>query len=99
MQRTLGDLVYQIATKSGVEPSKVLRTLRVNKANIEIMFDDDMVIELPEGQDMTLEYTEVVTEEPVKQEWSSGLPEVLVDGDIDSAQTTSVSGYEMRLHF
>jgi len=97
MQRTLKDLVNGVATKSQIEPTKVLRTVRVNKAGINIFMDDDMVVELPEGQDMIADFSEMRPSEPMKREWDAGPTDIQVDGDIDVINTVQSQGYELRL--
>jgi hypothetical protein len=99
MQRTLKDLVNGIATKSNVEQTKVLRTVRINKAGLHIFMDDESVVELPEGQDMIAEFTEMNLQEPMKREWDAGPTDIQVDGDIDVVNVVQSEGYELRLHF
>lgn len=59
MQRSVEDLVRSIAMKCGIDPTRVQRTLRVNPKGLKIVVDDDVVRELPEGQDMAVEFTEL----------------------------------------
>ena len=99
MQRTLKDLVNNVASKSGVEPTKVLRTIRVNKAGLNILMDDETVIDLPEGQDMIADFIEMRPQEPMKREWDVGPTDIQVDGDIDVVSTVQSDGYELRLVF
>lgn len=68
MERTLEDLIVNIAMKCGVEPANVVRTLRINSKGLKIMVDDEVVRELPEGQDMTVEFLEMDTSPGLKQE-------------------------------
>lgn len=72
MERTLRDLIINIAIKCGVEPTQVIRTLRINSKGLKIMVDDEVVRELPEGQDMIVEFVEVDTNAGPKQEPDSG---------------------------
>jgi hypothetical protein len=97
MQRTLKDLVNAIADKSNIEPNKVLRALRVNKAGIEILLDDESVVELPEGQDMVAEFREMHPRSPMQREWDTKAQEIQVDGDIDVTHTVQSEGYELKL--
>ena len=62
MERTLTDLITNIAIKCQVESTKITRTLRVNPKGLKIMVDDEVVRELPEGQDMTVEFCPIVSE-------------------------------------
>lgn len=97
MQRTLKDLVNGIATKSNIEPTKVLRTVRVNKAGLNILMDDESVVEIPEGQDMIADFSEMRPQEPMKREWDAGPTDIQVDGDVDVISTLQSEGYELRL--
>jgi hypothetical protein len=56
MQRSLAHLVNGIASKIGLDASKVLRTIRFNGAGLSILVDDETVGELAEGQDMLTEF-------------------------------------------
>jgi hypothetical protein len=98
MQRTLRDLVQEVARKSGIEPNRVLQTVRI-KQSLHILFDDDTVQELPEGQDLIAEFHEIKPKSPTKREWDSGPTDIQVDGDIDVSQNVQTEGYELRLHF
>ena len=99
MQRTLKDLVNGIATKCNVEPTKVLRTIRINKTGINIMFDDECVVELPEGQDLVAEFNEMRPHSPMKREWDAGPTDIQVDGDIGVIENVNSTGFELRLLF
>lgn len=59
MERTAKDLVAGIASKCQVDPASIIRTLRVNPKGLKIVVEDDTVQELPEGQDMTVEFSKV----------------------------------------
>jgi len=97
MQRTLKDLVNGIASKCDLEPTQVLRTLRVNQKGLTILVDNDFVRELPEGQDMTVEVIELRSQSPMKREWDAGPTDVQVDGDLSTIENVNSSGYELRL--
>jgi hypothetical protein len=99
MQRTLKDLVNEISRKSGKEASKVIRTVRIKNESMQVLFDDDTTRELPEGQDMIVEFQELHSSTPMKHEWDSGSVDIQVDGDVDVMNTTHREGYELRLHF
>ncbi len=96
MQRTLKDLVNGVAAKCDIEPTKVVRTIHLNRAGLSILLDDESVRELPEGQDMTAELHELAPRSPMKAEWESG---PIVDGDISTVENVQVAGYELRLLF
>ncbi|KAL8854055.1 MAG: hypothetical protein Q9221_001178 [Calogaya cf. arnoldii] len=84
MQRTVGELVSNLANKCGMESSRISRTVQVNHKGLKILVDDAVVRELPEGQDMIVEVSEARAEVGFKQEQAS------------SAGATSL---EMRLLF
>ena len=69
MERTLKDLVSSIATKCGVNAPTVHKTLRITSKGLKILVDDDVVREMPEGQDMIVEFNNL---ESVKHEPGSG---------------------------
>jgi hypothetical protein len=99
MQPTLMDLINGIAMKCNVEATKILRTIRINNKGLNILFDDDTVKELPEGQDMIAEFQEIIPDSPMRREWDSGAADIQVDGDVDVASTLQSEGYELRLRF
>ena len=99
MQRTLSDFVGAAASKCGIDPATVLRTVRINRQGLNILFDDECVFELPEGQDMTAEFAEVKPQILFKREWDAGPTDTQVDGDISHTDTPKTSGYELKLLF
>ncbi len=104
MQRTLEQLVESIATKLEVDPQKVQRTVHVTRNGLSVLVDDDVVRELPEGQDMLVELTPIKTETvPIKRQWDSGATDAQVDGDMPTTTSFSASLdsaiYQMKLIF
>ena len=101
MARTLREFVKAIAVKSGVEPTKVLRTVRVSRDGLHILFDDDCIRELAEGQDMTADFCEIEPDSPsrIRREWDAGPTDVQCDGDLPSLENMSTTGYELKLLF
>ena len=97
MERTVKELINSIAMKCGVDPSDVTRTLRLNPRGLKIMVDDEVVRELPEGQDMIVEFAQMNPSPGFKQEAGSGA------STPKAAQTptksTSNGALEMRLSF
>lgn len=100
-QRTLKDFVRAAALKCNIEPTEVLQTFQITRNGLHILFDDDCIRELPEGQDMTAEFCEINAEATVKpsREWDAGPSDVQCDGDVPSVETTSSTSYELRLLF
>ncbi|KAI4207974.1 MAG: hypothetical protein LQ346_000311 [Caloplaca aetnensis] len=84
MERSVTDLVTQLASKCDIEPSRISRTVQVNPKGLKIMIDNALVRELPEGQDMIVEFVENRSGTPLKQE---------------QAAVLSDTNLEMRLHF
>lgn len=99
MQRTFKDFVNAVASKADIEPTKVVRTLRVNQKGLQILFDDELVQELPEGLDMIAEIQELHPQEPMKREWNAASTDIQVDGDVGFIDSATSDGYELRLHF
>ena len=98
MERTIRDLITSISVKCGVAPSNVIRTLRINPKGLKIMVDDDVVRELPEGQDMIVEFAEVDSCNTLKREPSSGASTPRA-AETAMRTTTNTKALEMRLIF
>lgn len=99
--RTLREFNSAIATKCGIEPTAVLRTYRINRDGLHILFDDDCVRELSEAQDMTAEFSDIRPDTPVrhKREWDAGSTDIQCDGDVPTIENVNSSGYELKLLF
>ncbi|KAH0542369.1 hypothetical protein FGG08_003214 [Glutinoglossum americanum] len=101
MERTVRDLTVNIAAKFGIDPTSVLRTTYVNSRGLSIVVDNDVVREIPEGQDMRIEIAETKPDaQPVKREWHIGPGED--DNDIGSARATdgiNSPRFEIKLLF
>lgn len=97
MERTIKALVAGIAMKINIEPTKVTRTIRVNQKGLQILLDDEAVQAIPEQQDMTAEFHEIVPpQQPTKREWDAAA-DIQVDGDIGVVENVHSTGYELRL--
>jgi hypothetical protein len=98
MNRTYKDFVNAIALKCDIEPTDVIRTVHVSRNGLQVLFDDDCVRELSEGQDMIAEFEEVA-ESPgmVGDAWND--VDLQCDGDITTLHNIATSGYELRLRF
>jgi hypothetical protein len=98
MERSVKALVSGIAMKIHVEPTKVMRTIRINQKGLQILLDDDAVQAIPEQQDMTAEFHEITPPpQPLKREWDAGPTDIQVDGDISVIENVNSTGYELRL--
>jgi hypothetical protein len=98
MERTAKDLAASIAMKFGVDPANVSRTTRINSKGLSIVVDDDVVREIPEGQDMRVEITEIKPES--QREWRIGPGED--DDDIRAVEgmdDVNSPRYEIKLLF
>lgn len=97
MQRSLKEFTHRIAAKWGIDPSQVMRAIHKTRNGLEVELDDDVVRELKEGQDMTLEIEEVQQSPGLKQEW-----EMAVDSDGSPSTEASdkvAGGFILRLTF
>ena len=100
-RRTLKDFVNAAAIKCEIEPTQVMQTVRINRKGLRILFDDECIRELPEGQDMAAEFHEVSAEPSGKRtrEWNASSTDIQVDGDLTTLENVSSNGYELRLLF
>ncbi|KAH6874145.1 CP2 transcription factor-domain-containing protein [Thelonectria olida] len=98
LQRTLKELNDRIAAKWGLDPFRILRTVHSIHGGLEVEMDDDIVRELRNGQDMTLEIDEVVKQPAgVKREWEMAADSI---GDAPNpAMDKPTSGFVLRLTF
>ncbi|KAL2016892.1 hypothetical protein VTK56DRAFT_2892 [Thermocarpiscus australiensis] len=99
MQRTLQEFVARLAAKWGLDASRVTRVVHVLQRGLEVQMDDDVIRELPEGLDMTLEIKEIGGPDGlVKREW-----EMAVDApgepDLPSPSNNNQRSYELRLSY
>ncbi|KAL2866969.1 grainyhead-like protein [Aspergillus lucknowensis] len=60
-ERTARDLMEKISMKQRIDPQRIMRILLVKENGLRIMVDDDVVRELPDGQDMVAEISEAPT--------------------------------------
>ena len=97
MERTVKDLITSITVKCGVQPNQITRTLRVNSKGLKIMVDDEVVRELPEGQDMIVEFAEIESSSGFKQEPDSGASTPKA-GEVPTKRS-NLQSLEMRLFF
>ena len=100
-RRTMKDFVNAAAMKCRIEPTQVLRVVRVSRDGLPILYDDECIRELPEGQDMTAEFNEIQPDTPIKpmREWDAGPTDIQCDGELLTVENVSSTGYELRLLF
>jgi len=100
MQRTVRDLVNSISQKFDIDPHRVTQVTHVNSRGLHIIVDEDVVRELPEGQDMIVELAPAHQDQPVKQEFiHPAVTEVMVDGDILPSEIVISDPLEMWLNY
>lgn len=68
MQRSVSDLSKGIAEKFQLDVSTITRVVRVNPKGLKIAFDEDVIRELPEGQDMVAEFVDTSRDTQIKTE-------------------------------
>ncbi|KAI9670115.1 MAG: hypothetical protein M1829_004843 [Trizodia sp. TS-e1964] len=93
-QRTTQDLVNGIASKCNMDPSDIIRITRLSsKLGITILVDDEFVQELPEGQDMKVEFSQL--DRPTDSQQADSDPP---KGESEAVESSSI-GFEIRLLF
>ncbi|KAH6623504.1 CP2 transcription factor-domain-containing protein [Chaetomium tenue] len=102
-QRSLHELVRRLAAKWQFDAARVMRTVHVvEPRGLEVEMDDDVVRELPEGLDMTLEIAEIGSPPAggvVKREWEMAL-DAPGESDLPSPESNSALGViELRLRY
>lgn len=100
MQRTVKDLINQISDKFQIDPHRVTQVTHINSKGLRIIVDEDVVRELPEGQDMIVEFAPLLSDQPVKHEFlAPSITEVMVDGEIALTDTLISDPLEMWLDY
>ncbi|KAK4247172.1 CP2 transcription factor-domain-containing protein [Corynascus novoguineensis] len=114
MQRSARDLVARLAAKWRFDAARVVRTVHVvEPRGLEVEVDDDVVRQLPEGLDMTLEIVEVPSTtsttatatagaggvESVKREWDAmALDDAPGEADLPSPDSAGTLGHVQNQH-
>jgi len=90
MKREAKELIASIAMKCSFEATRIRQMINVNQNGLSIKVDDDVVRELPEGQDMILEFSRITA--PV---------DAVLDGEQGSAVQNVIEseGYILKLIF
>ncbi|KAI5863785.1 CP2 transcription factor-domain-containing protein [Durotheca rogersii] len=100
-QRTISEFVTRVSAKWAIDPSAVVRVVRVLETGLKVEVDDDVIQVLAEGQDMTLEIAEVDHSVPqLKREWDTMAVDA-PEGDRNSAHSAfrTTTGFELRIAF
>lgn len=58
-QRTAKDLIHAISKKCNFDPARIVRAICIQANGLNVVIDDDVIRELPEGQDMIVEFSEL----------------------------------------
>jgi hypothetical protein len=96
IKREVKELVASIAAKCNLNPTKILRVIHVNQKGRNIKVDDDIVREIPEGQDMILKFSSITA--PPNCEWNVAVNVVFDSKEVNTVQN-GIQGYELRLIF
>ncbi|KAI1815107.1 CP2 transcription factor-domain-containing protein [Poronia punctata] len=100
-ERSLSNFISRVATKWNIDPADIRRVVRVLGGGLEVAMDDDVIRELSEGQDMTLEIAELdVAPSQLKREWEPMAIDVPDDDEgFGSGTYPAKAGYELRFTF
>ncbi|KAK5942600.1 hypothetical protein PMZ80_005165 [Knufia obscura] len=99
LHRTVKDLVNGISAKFGIDPNQVTQVTHINTKGLNIIVDEDVVRDVPEGQDMVVEFAPVETDK-VESLNLDLQPTTMVDGDVPPPPDTTISDpLEMWLNF
>jgi len=100
MQRTVKDLVNGISDKFRIDPARVTRVTHINSRGLQIVVDEDVVRELPEGQDMIVEFASTQIDQPVKNELvNPASTEAIVDNELGIFDAAICDPLEMWLNY
>ncbi|KAL8864377.1 MAG: hypothetical protein Q9174_007375, partial [Haloplaca sp. 1 TL-2023] len=75
-ERSVAELVDKLAMRCQLESRQISRVVQVNPKGLQIIVDDAVVHELPEGQDMIVEFFDLPPDTVLKREHSPS-PETL----------------------
>ena len=100
MQRTVRDLINNISTKFEIDPYRVTRVTHINSRGLHIIVDEDVVRELPEGQDMIVEFAPLESDQPVKREFvTPAASEAMTDSVVQPTDLLISDPLEMWLNY
>ncbi|KAJ9148552.1 CP2 transcription factor [Pleurostoma richardsiae] len=99
MERTLKEFIMRVAAKWNIDVAKVVRAVHVIQRGLNVEMDDDVIQELAEGQDMSLDIIELdAVSSPLKREWEMAV-DAPGEGEGSLAGTASRGSYELRFSF
>ena len=100
MQRTVKDLVDGISDKFQVDPARVTQVTHINSRGLQIVVDEDVVRELPEGQDMIVEFASTQIDQPAKNELvNPASTEAITDNEFSIFDAAISDPLEMWLNY
>lgn len=99
MKREAKGLIARIAPKCNFDPTSILQIVDGNQNRFNIKGDDSAVYELPEGQDMVLNFSRI-TALPVSREWNK-VTDANFNGENARAveEAIQTEGYLLKLIF
>jgi hypothetical protein len=100
MQRTVKDLVNKISEKFQIDPTRVTQVTHIDSRGLQIVVDEDVVRELPEGQDMIVEFSSTQNDDPIKNKlMHPASTDVIIDNELGIFDTTISDPLEMWLNY
>jgi hypothetical protein len=100
MQRTVKDLVNGISDKFQIDPARVTQVTHINSRGLQIVVDEDVVRELPEGQDMIVEFASTQIDLPAKNELANpASTEGMMDNELGIFDAAISDPLEMWLNY
>ncbi|RMZ81993.1 hypothetical protein DV737_g2318, partial [Chaetothyriales sp. CBS 132003] len=99
MRRTVRDLIDGISRKFQIDPIRVTQVTHVNTKGLHIVVDEDVVREVPEGQDMLVEFAPAQANGQIKQEFATPAASELADNIIDPDEISVYDPLEMWLNY
>lgn len=100
MQRTVKDLVNKISEKFQIDPTRITQVTHIDSRGLQIVVDEDVVRELPEGQDMIVEFSSTQNDHPIKNKlMHPASTDVIIDNELGIFDTTISDPLEMWLNY
>lgn len=95
-RRTVQDFINAVATKAGIDPKQVVRTIRISNNGLHILFDEDGIQVLREAAGFTAEFKAV---EPNADSATATSSDLLSPDDALNFNVPVNTAYELRLLF
>ena len=91
-ERSLHELVRAIANKCGVDPPRIICTVRVNEQGLQITAEDDMVEQMPERQGF-------IAELDIADNTHDSAAQFFEDPHDPASEAESVTQYKLTLRY